>query len=135
MNGVLDTFSFCDKSRAAAGLAAGILAVLLMVLPARAEDRDCPSHPEATYALQGDPDAQRSQLSQLAEPAKRKGAVCIAAYYDAQGPANSKKLALRRADWVMRQLIDKGVPDGIISRSMRGADKSTASLVVIVLGP
>ena len=104
-------------------------------LPAWAEERECPSHPEATYTLSGDPDSQRSQLGAMAAPAKQKGAVCVLAYFDAQGPTNSKLLAWKRADWVMRQLVDKGVPEGTISRELRPGDKTTATLVQVILGP
>lgn len=102
---------------------------------AQAEEHDCPNHPEATYTLQGDPDADRSMLERLAQPAKDKGAVCIVAYYDGQGPANSKMLAFRRANWTMEQLTQAGVPASTISRALRASDKSNSRMVQVILGP
>jgi hypothetical protein len=96
---------------------------------------DCPSHPEATYTLKGDPDDDRSQLETLVEPAKARGAVCILAYYDSAGPMNSKMLALRRANWTMEQLTKAGVPEGIIARALRASDKTNGRLVQVILGP
>ena len=114
-------------------LAIASLAVASNAAPARADDRECPSHPEATYTLSGDPDSDESQIFRLADPAKQKGAVCIMAYYD--GTANSKMLAYRRANWVMTKLTDKGVSSGIITRVLRSADKLSARTVQIILGP
>jgi len=113
----------------------GLLAAALGGASALAEEHDCPSHPEATYTLQGDPDADSSQLGRLVDTAKEKGAVCIMAYYDAQGPANSKMLAFRRANWVMEKFTEKGVPASTISRVLRASDKANARLVQVVLGP
>ncbi len=128
-------FETWSRARRAACLAAGALAVLLAANPVRAEDRDCPSHPEATYTLSGDPDADKSQIARLAGPAKERGAVCIMAFYDGQGPANSKMLAYRRANWVMELLTEKGVSSGSITRVLRAADKASSRTVQIVLGP
>ncbi len=111
-----------------AGLAAGVSS-------AGAEERECPNHPDATYTLRGDPDADKSMLEGLAKPAKDKGAVCIVAYYDGQGPANSKMLAFRRANWTMEQLTEAGVPAGTISRALRASDKSNSHMVQVILGP
>ncbi len=101
-----------------------------------AEDvHDCPNHPEATYTLSGDPDADASQLKTLVEPAKERGAVCIVAFYDGAGPANGKMLAFRRANWAMEQLERRGVPPGIIARALHASDKANARMVQVILGP
>jgi hypothetical protein len=102
---------------------------------ARADDRECPSHPEATYVLSGDPDSDSSQIARLADAAKQKGAVCIMAFYDAQGPSNSKMLAFRRANWVMERFNDHGVSSSSITRVLHAADKSSSRMVQIILGP
>ncbi len=102
---------------------------------AEAEEHDCPNHPESTYTLQGDPDSDKSQLEGMAEAAKKRGAVCIMAYYDGKGPSNGKMLAFRRANWTMEQLTKSGVPAGTISRVLRAADKENSRKVQVVLGP
>jgi len=114
-----------------------LLAALLTAaaLPASGEEKSCPSHPESTFTLQGDPDADRSQIGHMASAAKEKGAVCILAFYDGQGPSNAKMLAFRRANWVMELLKDDGVPASTITRVLRAGDKTTARLVQVVLGP
>jgi len=113
--------------------ALGLAVALDSAHPVRAEDHECPSHPEATYTLSGDPDNDESLISRLADPAKQKGAVCISAFYD--GTSNSKMLAYRRANWVMGKLTDKGVSSGSITRVLRAADKASARTVQIILGP
>jgi hypothetical protein len=118
---------------APAMLGASIVLAAALVGPAQAED--CPSHPESTYTLKGDPDDDRSQLGTLVEPAKARGAVCILAYYDSGGPMNSKMLALRRANWAMEQLTNQGVPSSIIARALRASDKTNGRLVQVILGP
>ena len=135
MEDVLDRFFARMPTGSGALVLAGLLLALLGATPLRAEERDCPSHPEATFVLSGDPDTDKSQISRLADPAKEKGAVCIMAYYDGQGPANSKMLALRRANWVMEQFTDKGVSSGSITRVLRAADKASSRTVQIILGP
>ena len=105
------------------------------VEPAAADDRECPSHPEATYVLSGDPDSDAAQIARLAGSAKQKGAVCIMAFYDAQGPSNGKMLAFRRANWAMERFSDNGVSSGTITRVLRAGDKSTGRMVQIILGP
>jgi hypothetical protein len=117
-----------------------IAALVSCVMPvwgenARADDHECPSHPEATYVLSGDPDSDSSQIARLAESAKQKGAVCIMAFYDAQGPSNSKMLAFRRANWVMERFSDNGVSSNSITRVLHAADKSSSRMVQIILGP
>jgi len=99
------------------------------------EEQDCPNHPEATYTLSGDPDDARSELETLVGQAKAKGAVCIAAYYDSAGPAMSKLMAFRRANWAMEQLTDHGVPPGIIARALRASAKANDRTVQVILGP
>ena len=118
--------------RLSVGLAAGLMGLALAAGPLWADDRECPSHPDATYTLSGDPDSDKSTISRLTEPAKQKGAVCILAFYDGQGPANSKMLAMRRANWVMEQFNGKGVTSRWV---LRAADKSSARMVQIILGP
>lgn len=112
-----------------------MIAGLTLADAAKAEDRDCPNHPEATYTLSGDPDSDRSQLERMADAAKARGAVCIMAYYDGKGPSNGKMLAFRRANWTMEQLTKSGVPEGTISRVLRAAEKEDGHKVQVILGP
>lgn len=102
---------------------------------ARADEHDCPNHPESTYTLEGDPDTDRSHIGKLASEAKERGAVCVLAFYDSKGTSNAKMLAFRRANWVMEQLTDKGVPANIISRVLRAVDSHGEHTVQIILGP
>jgi hypothetical protein len=115
-------------------LKASVIVAATLGGPAWAAD-ECPNHPESTYTLTGDPDSDQSQLEALAEPAKARGAVCIEAYYDGAGPANSKMMAFRRANWAMAQLTTHGVPAGIIARALRASDKANARRVQVILGP
>jgi hypothetical protein len=103
--------------------------------PARAEGYDCPVHPESTYTLSGDLDDDRAKLESLVDDAKAKGAVCIIAYYDGAGPANSKMLAFRRANWAMEQLTKQGVPSNIIARALHASQKANDRTVQVILGP
>ena len=135
MKNVLYTFFTRQRRRFAIGAAAGLLGFALTAATASADDRECPSHLDATYVMSGDPDSDKSTISRLAAPAKDKGAVCIMAFYDGQGPANSKMLALRRANWVMEQFADKGVSSSIITRVLRAGDKSNSRTVEVVIGP
>jgi hypothetical protein len=117
-------------------LKASVVGAATLAGPAwAADEHECPNHPEATYTLTGDPDSDQSQLAALAEPSKTRGAVCIEAYYDSTGPANSKMLAFRRANWAMEQLTTHGVPPGIIARALRPSDKANARRVQVILGP
>ena len=117
----------------AAWMAATIASLGAWAESAKADEHECPSHPEATYTLTGDPDSDESLIGRLVDAAKEKGAVCIAAFYD--GSSNSKMLAYRRANWVMGKFSDKGVSSGSITRILRVTDKSSARMVQIVLGP
>jgi hypothetical protein len=112
-----------------------LLAGIALASPASAQEHDCPNHPESTYTLRGDPDADKSELERMADEAKAKGAVCIVSFYDSKGPANGKMLAFRRANWTMEQLTGSGVPAGTISRVLRASDKQNARKVQVVLGP
>ena len=129
---VLETFCLRASRQLILASSIGFLGLALATGPVRADDRECPSHPDATYTLSGDPDSDKSQISHLTEPAKEKGAVCILAYYDGQGPANSKLMAMRRANWVMEQFNGKGITSRWV---LRAADKSSARMVQIILGP
>lgn len=109
--------------------------VLALSSHASAEEHDCPNHPESTYTLSGDPDSDKSQIQRMSEAAKARGAVCIMAFYDGKGPSNGKMLAFRRANWAMEQLTRSGVPESMISRVLRAADKESSRKVQVILGP
>jgi len=114
-------------------VAAALLAAA--AAPAWGQEKDCPNRPNATYTLSiADTEGSRSQIARLAGPAKEKGAVCILAFYDSQDAAHSRLLALKRVDWVRRQLTEAGVPESIISRAMHPGEKSAQQQVQIILG-
>jgi hypothetical protein len=112
-------------------------------MPALAQnDRHCPNLPAATTAFfVGDAtmDQEKDRLQNLAGVAKTKDSVCILALVDPAEAAYSRKLAVRRAKWVLDTLTGQGVPRQIIAIEFRPADgglpKDAARQVDVIVGP
>ena len=123
--------------------AIGLLAFGWANAAVAAQDKGhCPDNAAGTFRffqVGGNTDQDRSRLETLAGMAKDRSGLCILAFIDTAEGGYAKKLAIRRAKWVLDTLTGKGVPRERIAIELRpGAPEQTKDdmkQVQVILNP